>query len=70
MASFTFHRSFKVQPLATHLKPVGKKSLTSSDAGSSGPFIFSSLRRNVKQTKAAKSKAKKGKSNGLKEQIC
>lgn len=47
-------RSFKVQPLATHLKPVGKKSLTSSDAGSSGPFIFSSLRRNVKQTKAAK----------------
>jgi len=44
-------RSFTVHPLAPHLKPVGKKSLVTSDAGSSGPFIFSSLRRTVKEEK-------------------
>ncbi|KAL9963219.1 hypothetical protein ACROYT_G032397 [Oculina patagonica] len=46
-------RSFKVHPLAPHLKPVGKKSLVTSDT-ETGPFIFSSLRRNAKDVKKAK----------------
>lgn len=50
------HRSFKVQPLAPHMKPVGNKSLVTSEARSTGPFIFSSLRRNAKETKQAKCK--------------
>ena len=51
-------RSFKVHPMAPHMKPVGKKTLVGSDAASSGPFIFSSLRRNAKETRKAKSKTK------------
>ena len=52
-------RSFKVHPLASHLKPVGKKSLAASDTPSTGPFIFSSLRRNAKEVKKTKSKTTK-----------
>lgn len=53
------YRSFKVHPLASHLKPVGKKSLAASDMASTGPFIFSSLRRNAKDVKKTKSKTKR-----------
>lgn len=47
-------RSFKVQPLPLHMKPVGNKSVVASDSESAGPFIFSSLRGKVKQSKKAK----------------
>lgn len=46
-------RSFKVQPLAPHMRPVTKKSLSNPQDGSSSPFIFSSLKRNAKGTKQA-----------------
>ncbi|RMX55514.1 hypothetical protein pdam_00024127 [Pocillopora damicornis] len=47
-------RSFKVQPLPPHMKPVGNKSVVASDSESAGPFIFSSLRGKVKQSKKGK----------------
>ena len=37
------------------MKPVGNKSVVASDSESAGPFIFSSLRGKVKQSKKAKS---------------
>lgn len=48
-----------MHPLASHLKPVGKKSLPASEAASTGPFIFSSLRQNAKEVKKTKSKTKR-----------
>ncbi|PFX14220.1 trafficking protein particle complex subunit 9-like [Stylophora pistillata] len=44
-------RSFKVNPLAPHMKPVGNNSAAASGPESAGPFIFSSLRGKVKQSK-------------------
>ena len=52
---FLYFRSFKVQPLPPHMKPVGNKSVVASDSESAGPFIFSSLRGKVKQSKKGKS---------------
>lgn len=52
---FLYFRSFKVQPLPLHMKPVGNKSVVASDSESAGPFIFSSLRGKVKQSKKGKS---------------
>lgn len=37
------------------MKPVGNKSVVASDSESAGPFIFSSLRGKVKQSKKGKS---------------
>ena len=37
------------------MKPVGNKSVLASDSESAGPFIFSSLRGKVKQSKKGKS---------------
>ena len=37
------------------MKPVGNKSVVASDSESAGPFIFSSLRGKVKQSKKSKS---------------
>ncbi|KAK2547858.1 Trafficking protein particle complex subunit 9 [Acropora cervicornis] len=47
-------RSFQVQPLAPHMRPVRKRVLTDAGNSSGSPFIFSTLRQNRKEARKVK----------------
>ncbi|XP_044184471.1 trafficking protein particle complex subunit 9-like [Acropora millepora] len=47
-------RSFQVQPLAPHMRPVRMRVLTDAGNSSGSPFIFSTLRQNRKEARKVK----------------
>ena len=49
-------RSFQVQPLAPHMRPIRKRVLTDAGNSSGSPFIFSTLRQNRKEARKVKRK--------------
>ena len=50
------YRSFQVQPLAPHMRPIRTRVLADEGKSSASPFIFSTLRRNAKEASKVKRK--------------